>query len=87
MLRSDNGDKFSMTAFFNEKGIIHQRTCVETPQQNEIVERKYQHLLNVARFLRFHANISLEYWIDCILTKVYLINRTPTPLLKNRTLF
>ena len=30
--------------FFASKGIIHQTTCIETPEQNDIVERKHQHL-------------------------------------------
>lgn len=52
LLRSDIGVKFQMRDFFNTKGIIHQRSCVETPQQNGVVERKHQYLLNVARALK-----------------------------------
>jgi hypothetical protein len=74
-----------MSDFYNEKGIIHQWTCVETPQQNGIVERKHQHLLNVIHALFFQSNLPLSFWNNCILTTVYLINRTPTRILNNRT--
>jgi len=41
VLRFDNGPEFSIDSFYASKGIIHQLSCVETPQQNAVVERKY----------------------------------------------
>lgn len=45
--RSDNAAEFldSYTSqFFAKEGILHQTTCVDSPQQNGVVERKHKHL-------------------------------------------
>lgn len=85
-VRSDNGTEFiCLRKFFAEKGILHQTSCVGTPQQNGRVERRHRHILNVARSLLFQGKLPVKFWGESILTAVYLINRTPTPLLDDKT--
>jgi len=85
IIRSDNGAEFAMTNLFSYKGIIHQKTCIETPEQNSIVQRKHQHILNVTRVLLVQANLPPIFWHFVVLHVVLLINCIPTPLLKNMT--
>ena len=60
-IRSDNGIKFYLKHFFHTNGILHQLSCIDTPQQNAIVKRKNQHILNVARALLFQYKVTLCY--------------------------
>ncbi|XP_010470454.1 PREDICTED: uncharacterized protein LOC104750360 [Camelina sativa] len=86
MIRSDNSTEFMcLSAYFREQGIIHQTSCVGTPQQNGHVERKHRHILNVSRALLFQAHLPIKFWGEAVLTSAYLINRTPSSVLGGRT--
>nr|KYP41196.1 Copia protein [Cajanus cajan] len=74
-----------MNQFFASTGIIHQTTCIETPQQNGIVEHKHQHLLNVTRALLFQSYLPPTFWSFALLHATFIINCFPTPFLKNKT--
>lgn len=87
VFRSDNAPELSFTDLFADHGIIHQFSCVACPQQNSVVERKHQHLLNVARSLFFQSSVPITFWTDCILTAVFIINRTPSPFLQHQSPF
>ena len=86
-IRSDNGPEFNITDFFNKNGIHHQTSCVETPQQNVVVERKHQSILNIARSLLFQSHLPICFWNYAITHDVFILNRLPTTTLKNLTPF
>lgn len=81
--RSDNAKELQFVKYFKLHGVLHQFSCVERPQQNSVVERKHQLLLNVARALFYQSHIPSVYWSECVSTAAFLINRTPTKSLGN----
>lgn len=82
---SDNGNEFLMTSYYAYLGIVHQRSYVETPQENSTIERKHIHLLNVIRSLLFHANLSKCVWSFSLCHATYLINKLCTPTIHHHT--
>ncbi|XP_040963391.1 uncharacterized protein [Gossypium hirsutum] len=88
LFKSDNGSEFfarSLGDFFKEKGIVQISSCVGTPQQNGVAERKNRHLLEVTRSLLFTTNVPKYLWGEALLTATYLINRMPSKVLKFQT--
>ena len=67
--------------FFQDRGIIHQTSCVNTPQQNGRVEQKHRHILNVARALLFQAKMPVKFWGEAVSTATHVINMTPSRIL------
>ncbi|KAK1661961.1 hypothetical protein QYE76_050120 [Lolium multiflorum] len=88
VLRSDNGTEYvnkDFDYFLSSNGIIHQTTCVDTPAQNGVAERKNRHLLEVARSIMFEMNVPKFLWGEAIKTAAYPINRMPSRILNFRT--
>lgn len=86
VIRSDNalelGTGITASKILSFQGILHQTSCVSTPQQNGVVEQKHKHLLETCRALLFQSKLPIEYWGDCLLTTTFLINRFPSRVLK-----
>lgn len=82
--RTDNGSEFlnkKVHELFVTHGIIHQRTCVYTPQQNGVVERRHRTLLESARALMYQSSLPLKFWPYSILTATWMLNRIPSRIL------
>ena len=84
VLKSDNAREYyeaSLGDYFENQGIIHQSSCVDTPQQNGVAEKKNRHILEVARSLRFTTHVPKHFWGEAVLIATYLINRMPSRVL------
>ena len=67
--------------FLNHEGIVSQRSCPYTPQQNGVAERKNRHLLDVVCTLLLESSVPSKLWVEALSTVVYLINRLPSQVL------
>ena len=88
VLRSDNGAEYTsnaMTEYLSKNGIIHETSCVATPQQNGVSERKNRDLLEKTRSLLFQMNVPKKYLSYAVLTATYIINRLPTRVLNGKS--
>jgi transposase InsO family protein len=84
IVRTDNGLEYmshNMTNYLNSNGILHQTSCVSTPQQNGIAERKNHDLIDKTRAIMLQMNVPKSFWSYGVLTATHLINRLPSRVL------
>ena len=89
-LRTDRGGEFNSGAFVvfcNEFGIRHNTTTPFTPQQNGVVERRNQTVVEMARCLLKSMKVPSKFWGEAIKTAVYILNRSLTKSLSGKTPF
>ena len=80
-IHSNNGGEYISDTFcsqLNQKGILHQLTCPQTPEQNGVAKRKNRHIMFIVRCLLCGMHVPKSYWYMAVLTTVYLMNRTPS---------
>jgi hypothetical protein len=88
VLRIDNGGEFYGNAFkvFCKKcGIARQNTTPYTPQQNGVVERMNMTLMEKSRSILSGAELGHEFWAQAVGTTCYLVNRSPSSALDDKT--
>nr|CAD1824673.1 unnamed protein product [Ananas comosus var. bracteatus] len=76
---SKNLDKFC-----EDEGIHRQLTAAYSPQQNGIAERKNRTIVEMARSMLKEKGLPNEFWAEAVNTAVYIQNRCPTNVVKNK---
>lgn len=66
-------------------GITHCVSCPHTAEQNGAAERKHRYIVKMGLTLLAKAHMPLSYWLEAFHTSVFLINRLPTKVLKNKS--
>nr|GEU30776.1 hypothetical protein [Tanacetum cinerariifolium] len=78
-VQTDNGTEFknkTLANFFDEFGITQQFSAARTPQQNGVVEKRNQTLVEAARTMLTFANLPLFLWAEAIATAYFTQNRS-----------
>jgi hypothetical protein len=88
VLRTDYGGEFcgnEFEEFCKEYGIARQKTTPYTPQHNGVLERMNEMLMEKARSMLSGARLGHEFWEEAVGTACYLINRSPSSTLVEKT--
>lgn len=88
VLRTDNGSEFmskTLEAEIKRRGIIHQKSCTYTPQQNGRVERENRTIVEAARSMLLAKGLEKELWAEAVMAANYVINRTGKSLVKGKS--
>ena len=86
--RSDNGREFTSNEFkelCKDLGIKRDLSTPYNPQQNGIAKRKNRTIMEGARAMLHDEDLPMHLWAEAFRTTVYVQNRTPHRVLKNKT--
>jgi hypothetical protein len=90
MIQSDNGTKFknyTLNDFLSDEGIHHQYLSPYSPQQNGVVERKNQTLMDMARTMLAEFKSLYNFWAEAINTTCHATNQLYLCKGLNKTLY
>lgn len=79
-LRTDNGGEYTSAefeAYLRKRGIRHETTTPNTPQQNGVSERLNRTLQEMGLSQLVHAEMPRCFWADALATACYVRNRLP----------
>nr|GEV22208.1 retrovirus-related Pol polyprotein from transposon TNT 1-94 [Tanacetum cinerariifolium] len=79
IIRTDNDTEFKnqvLKVYFDYVGISHQMSSLRTPQQNGVMERRNQTLVEAARTMLIFSRVPLFLWAEAIATACFTQNRS-----------
>jgi hypothetical protein len=88
VLRIENDGKFYGNEFeelCKKCGIARQNTTPYTPQQNGVAERMNRTLIKKARSMIIGSGLGQEFWAEGVGITCYLVNRSPSSALDDKT--
>jgi IS30 family transposase len=86
VLRTDNGGEFTTAEFMSycvDDGVHY--SAPYSPQQNDIIEQRNQMVVGMARALLKQRGMPAVFWGEAVVMIVYILNRSPTKALNDRT--
>ena len=81
ILRSDGGGEYDnkdVKAICTRRGIHHEMTNPDTPQENGIAERANRTIEEMVRCMLQEAKLPKKYWAEAAKYATHILNRTPT---------
>jgi hypothetical protein len=88
VFRSGRGGEFNSAAsteFCTEQGLRRHTTAGYSPQQNGVVERRNQTVVEMARCMMKSKGVPAELWAEAVKVAVHVLNRSPTRALQGVT--
>ncbi|KAI5747542.1 hypothetical protein M8J77_015823 [Diaphorina citri] len=87
-LRCDNGGEYTSNEFklfCKNNGVVLDYTVPYTPEQNSKSERMNRTLVEKVRSMIDESGVSKNLWSEAVYAAAYILNRSPTCALKDKT--
>jgi transposase InsO family protein len=72
-------------SYCTDEGVQRHYSAPYSPQQNGVVGRRNQTVVGMARALLKQRGMPAVFWGEAAVTVVYILNRSPTKALNDRT--
>lgn len=75
---TDNGSEFcnnEITSFFENRGIIHEKSVPYVPMQNGFIERDIRTVKEAAKSMLNKSNVNKNLWPEAVNCAIYTLNR------------